>query len=171
MKNISLHAPLNNTNRNWERALIKKANSGGPSLEKGAYAFTLYSVPEEMIAQFPNPPELIATDTQEYSLYHLDSIAGLVVLHNYNDLTLGISIDATGDSYVKLATVFTFNNDERHSVQDLLGNVTFSGEGSHWHTGDGGVVPYNIYIQDDALNETLYAAIGAFLDYEFPLMS
>lgn len=169
MKNISLHAPLNNTNRNWERALIKKANSGSSSLEKGAYAFTIYSVPDEMIAQFPNPPELIATDTPEYSLYHLDSIAGLVVLHNYNDLTLGISIRNTGDSYVKLGSIFTFDNDGGY-VLGLLDDVSFIGEGSHWHAGDGDEVPY-IYIQNDALNETLYAAISEFLDYEFPLES
>lgn len=178
MKNISLHAPLNDTNRNWERALIKKANSGGSSLEKGAYAFTVYSVPEEMIASFPNPPELITTDTPEYSLYHLEkttpiggfsyNAAGLVVLHNYNDLTIGIEINATTVNNVKLASAVAFNNN--NSPLPILDRVTFIGEGTHWHLTDGDTVPY-IYIQNNALNETLYAAIGAFLDYEFLLIS
>lgn len=180
MKNISLHAPLNNTNRNWERALIKKANSGGSSLEKGTYAFTLYSMPEEIIAEeFPNPPELIAIDTPEYSLYHLEkrissessptSAYGLVVLHGYNDLTIAIQIKDTSESAVKLAGAFTYDG-SIDDIQLILGDVTFIGEGSHWHTDDGDIVPY-IYIQDDTFNETLYEAIGAFLDYEFPQRS
>lgn len=178
MKNISLHAPLNDTNRNWERALIKKANSGGSSLEKGAYAFTLYSVPKEMIAPFPNPPELIVTDTPEYSLYHLEKVTptedddynatGLVVLHNYNDLTIGIVINATTVNNVKRASAVAFNNN--NNPLPILDRVTFIGEGTHWHLTDGDTVPH-IYIQNDALNETLYAAIGAFLDYEFPQLS
>ena len=177
MKNISLHAPLNNTNRNWERALIKKAKSGGSSLEKGAYAFTLYSIPEEMIAHFPNPLELIATDTPEYSLYHLEktnpiegsnyNAGGLVVLHNYNDLTLGIEIDKTAVNNAKKASVFAGTSNP--GTQIILGGVTFTqGGGIHWNLyDDEDTVPF-VYIQDDILNETLYNAIGAFLDYEFP---
>lgn len=176
MKNISLHAPLNDTNRNWERALIKKANSGGSSLEKGTYAFTIYSVPEEMIASFPNPPELITTDTPEYSLYHLEkttpiegddyTASGLVVLHNYNDLTLGISIRNTAVSKVKLADVFAGMNNP--DAEGVLGDITFGQGGADWEGPiDGDVVP-QIYIQDYIFNETLYDAIRAFLDYEFP---
>ena len=174
MKNISLHAPLNNTNRNWERALIKKAKSGGSSLEKGAYAFTLYSVPEEIIAHFPNPPELIATDTPEYSLYHLEkttpiegsdyNASGLVVLHNYNDLTLLIEIDKTAADNVKEANIYAGTNNQ--GTQYILGDITFT-QGTHWNLDDVDTVPY-IYILDDIFDETLHNAIGAFLDYEFP---
>ena len=170
MKNISLHAPLNNTNRNWERALIKKAKSGGSSLEKGTFAYTLYSIPEEQIAQLPNPPELITVDA-EYSLYYLEiegtpnSSSGLVVLHDYNDLTLSIVIRDTAESTVKLATVFTDINDI--GTVSVLEGVTFTQGGYHWRIDEGDVSPF-IFIQDDILNETLYNAIGAFLDHEFP---
>lgn len=174
MKNTSLHAPLNNTNRNWERALIKKANSGGSSLEKGAYAFTFYSVPEEAIAQFPNPPELIATDTLEYSLYHLEKTTtiegipytaeGLVVLHNYNDLTLDININSSTVSDIKFASIIGGDG------LTLL-DVEFTKGGTHWNLYDDEITVPFVYIQNDALNDTLYDAISAFLDHEFPLRS
>lgn len=185
MKNISLHAPLNNTNRNWERTLIKKANSGGSSLEKGAYAFTVYSIPDEMLAQMPEP-ELIPTDTPEYSVYHVLKVSGtdndpaqaggLIVLHNYNNLTLLVTtVENLSSTNKQVVTVNAYDGTKPfnpRNVKVILGDwpYTQSSQGWGYERNEGDVVPYT-YIQDSDFTDTLDIAVRDFLEYEYPTLS
>ena len=176
MKNISLHAPLNNTNRNWERALIKKANSGGSSLEKGAYAFTIYSIPEEALAQMPEPT-LISVDTTEYSVYHVAKVAGtdndpaqasgLIVLHNYNNLTLLVTaVENTSSTNKQVITVHAYDGTKPFNPRNLkliFGGYPYTQGSQGWgyERSEG---------QDDDFNDTLDLAVCDFLEHEYPTL-
>ena len=180
MKNISLHAPLNNTNRNWERALIKKAKSGGSPLEKGAYAFTLYSVPDEVLAQIPEPE--LMHDTTEYSVYHVARVSrtdsdpaqasGLIVLHNYNNLTLAVTaVENTSSTNKQVITVHAYDGTKPFNPRNIklvLGDWPYTQGSRGWgyERSEGDVVPYT-YIQDGDFNDTLDLAVCDFLEHEY----
>ena len=110
MKNISLHAPLNNTNRNWERALIKKYKASESQRENSLTttvfgAAGIYTeegiVPIETVIS--NAKYTKVTESFQCKVYMsivskgtngaVNEAIGVVVLPElYNNLKLGIEI-------------------------------------------------------------------------------
>ena len=121
MKNISLHAPLNNTNRNWERALIKKAKSGGSSTpQKGVYSIELHSFPVDEFIQEVAPeaePTLISSpEMPNISVYHIKTMnnqaAGYAVLHEFNDLKVLLEAQVnSNNTYQSTVSVYSSYGD------------------------------------------------------------
>lgn len=61
MKNISLHAPLNNTNRNWERALLKTIKSSAAAESEYSDLFEALN-----ISSFDELPNITSSDKVYY---------------------------------------------------------------------------------------------------------
>lgn len=111
-KGLASYAPLNDTNRNWERALLKAVKSGGSSTpKKGVYNIEIcsFSIDDYIQAVEEDTgteiePELIDTPAlPQISVYHIITngplAAGYAVLHYFNDLKVKIEVADTGNVF------------------------------------------------------------------------